>query len=55
MANHCRADHVLPMHHSTFKLSYEPTGEPIERLLSAAGRFVDRVVATQIGTSWALP
>ena len=28
---------------------------PIERLLAAAGRFVDRVVATQIGETWALP
>ena len=54
MADHCRADHVLPMHHSTFKLSYEPTAEPIERLLAAAGRLVDRVVATQIGASWKL-
>jgi L-ascorbate metabolism protein UlaG (beta-lactamase superfamily) len=54
MADHCRADHVLPMHHSTFKLSYEPTAEPIERLLAAAGRLVDRVVATQIGASWSL-
>jgi L-ascorbate metabolism protein UlaG (beta-lactamase superfamily) len=54
MADHCRADHVLPMHHSTFKLSYEPTGEPIERLLAAAGRLGDRVVATQIGAIWAL-
>jgi L-ascorbate metabolism protein UlaG (beta-lactamase superfamily) len=52
MADHCSAEHVLPMHHSTFKLSHEPTAEPIERLISAAGRLVDRVVATQIGTSW---
>ena len=54
MAEHCRADHVLPMHHSTFKLSYEPTAEPIERLLAAAGKLVDRVVASQIGASWTL-
>jgi hypothetical protein len=42
------------MHHSTFKLSYEPIHEPIERLLTAAGRVVDRVIATQIGGSWSL-
>lgn len=54
MADHCHADHVLPMHHSTFRLSHEPMHEPIERLLSAAGRLVDRVVATQVGASWSL-
>src|SRR6185295_1777444 len=54
MADHCRADHVLPMHHSTFKLSHEPMHEPIERLLEAAGRLVDRVVIRQIGASWTL-
>jgi L-ascorbate metabolism protein UlaG (beta-lactamase superfamily) len=54
MADHCRAEHVLPMHHSTFKLSHEPRHEPLERLLAAAGRLVDRVVAPQIGRSWAL-
>ena len=54
MADHCRADHVLPMHHSTFRLSHEPMHEPLERLLEAAGRLVDRVVVRQIGASWAL-
>jgi L-ascorbate metabolism protein UlaG (beta-lactamase superfamily) len=55
MADHCMADHVLPMHHSTFKLSHEPTHEPIERLMSAAGRLVDRVVASRVGKLWTLP
>jgi L-ascorbate metabolism protein UlaG (beta-lactamase superfamily) len=54
MADHCGAAHVLPMHHSTFKLSHEPTGEPIERLLTAAGRLADRIVARAPGASWAL-
>jgi L-ascorbate metabolism protein UlaG (beta-lactamase superfamily) len=54
MSEHCRAEHVLPMHHSTFRLSHEPVHEPIERLLTAAGRFIDRVVVRQIGGSWAL-
>jgi L-ascorbate metabolism protein UlaG (beta-lactamase superfamily) len=54
MADHCHADHVLPMHHSTFRLSHEPPDEPLERLLTAAGRLVDRVVAPQIGRSWSL-
>ena len=52
MADHVSADFVLPMHHSTFRLSHEPTGEPIERMLAAAGE--DRVVVRQIGGQWAL-
>lgn len=54
MADHCRAERVMAMHHSTFRLSHEPVGEPIERFLSAAGGLVDRVVNTQIGASWSL-
>ena len=52
MADHCMADHVLAMHHSTFKLSHEPAHEPIGRFLDAAGRLVDRVVASRIGKLW---
>ncbi|CAN5582579.1 MBL fold metallo-hydrolase [soil metagenome] len=52
MADHVSADHVLPMHHSTFKLSNEPMNEPIERLMQAAGRWVDRIVAHEIGMTW---
>ncbi len=29
---------LLPVHHSTFRLSDEPMGEPMERLLAAAGQ-----------------
>jgi L-ascorbate metabolism protein UlaG (beta-lactamase superfamily) len=54
MADHCRADHVLPMHHSTFRLSHEPVTEPLERLMTAAGRLVDRIVAPQVGAQWSL-
>jgi hypothetical protein len=52
MANHLNADHLLPMHHSTFRLSHEPIGEPIERLMTAAGKDADRVVMTQVGGHW---
>ena len=54
MAGHLRADFVLPMHHSTFRLSHEPMHEPIERMLAAAGRDADRVVIRQLGQQWAL-
>jgi L-ascorbate metabolism protein UlaG (beta-lactamase superfamily) len=53
MADHCRAKRILPMHHSTFRLSHEPTGEPIERMLAAAGRNADRIVAREVGHQWA--
>jgi L-ascorbate metabolism protein UlaG (beta-lactamase superfamily) len=54
MSDHLRADHLLPMHHSTFRLSHEPTGEPLERLLAVAGKGRDRIVMTQVGGQWAL-
>jgi hypothetical protein len=40
------------MHHRTFRLSLEPVDEPIERLMTVAGRDVDRVVAGEIGATW---
>jgi hypothetical protein len=49
------ADYLLPVHHSTFRLSREPVGEPIERLLAAAGPEGWRVVAPEAGATWALP
>jgi L-ascorbate metabolism protein UlaG (beta-lactamase superfamily) len=52
MANHVRAERMLAMHHSTFRLSYEPDGEPMERLLAAAGRDADRIVARHIGQTF---
>lgn len=53
MADHVRADFVLPMHHSTFRLSYEALTEPMERLLTAAGSGEQRVIVRQIGEMWA--
>jgi L-ascorbate metabolism protein UlaG (beta-lactamase superfamily) len=52
MANHVQADRVLPMHHSTFRLGHEPDGEPIERMLTAAGRDVGRVCVREVGGMW---
>jgi L-ascorbate metabolism protein UlaG (beta-lactamase superfamily) len=53
MADHCRADRILPMHHSTFRLSHEPVNEPLERLMNAV-RDQERVIAREIGKLWAL-
>ncbi len=52
MADHCRARHILPMHHSTFKLSHEPLTEPIERLLAAGANHPAQIVAPSIGAMW---
>lgn len=55
MADHLRAGFLLPMHHSTFRLSYEPTHEPLERLLAAAGRGEERLVCREMGELWTAP
>lgn len=54
MADDARAEFILPMHHSTFRLSYEPMQEPMQRLQEAAGRAADRLVAYEIGQTWTL-
>jgi L-ascorbate metabolism protein UlaG (beta-lactamase superfamily) len=48
------AQYLLPVHHSTFRLSREPVEEPMQRLLAAAGADGGRVVAREIGATWAL-
>jgi L-ascorbate metabolism protein UlaG (beta-lactamase superfamily) len=49
------AHYVLPIHHSTFRLSREPVDEPIQRFLEAAGQEQWRVIGTKVGSSWANP
>lgn len=46
------AEYVLPVHHSTFRLSREPGDEPIRRFLAAAGDDRWRVVLDTIGATW---
>ena len=55
MARQMGAAHLLPVHHSTFRLSREPTHEPMERLLRAAGAEQERVVVTEVGQTWTMP
>ena len=54
MGADCGAEHLLPVHHQTFRLSREPYLEPVERFLEAAGNDSDRVVATRVGHEWSL-
>jgi len=49
MANDAGAEFVMPVHHQTFKLSSEPYGEPIERVLLASGSAQDRIPIREIG------
>ena len=55
MANEAGARFVLPVHHSTFRLSKEPMDEPISRFMAAAEGEEDRVVVQQIGGTWGWP
>ena len=55
MTRHAQARHVLPMHHSTFRLSHEAIDEPLRRFLAAAGDEQWRVVVRQVGDTWHLP
>ena len=48
------ATYVLPVHHSTFRLSREPLSEPIERFLGAASAESWRVVGTEVGATWSM-
>jgi L-ascorbate metabolism protein UlaG (beta-lactamase superfamily) len=54
MFRRLNAEYVLPIHHSTFRLSREPLGEPIERFLTAAGAESWRIVGREVGASWTL-
>jgi L-ascorbate metabolism protein UlaG (beta-lactamase superfamily) len=48
-------EYLLPIHHSTFRLSREPIDEPVSRLLAAAGAERWRVTLTEVGATWSLP
>ena len=55
MAREMGARYILPIHHSTFRLSREPADEPRRRILAAAGADRWRVALTEIGQTWVLP
>ena len=46
------AEFLIPIHHQTFILSYEPPDEPLERLLAAAGKEADRIVIRNVGETF---
>lgn len=54
MADMAGAEHVLPVHHQTFRLSAEPFREPIERLEAALQRDPARIALREIGETFRL-
>ena len=55
MADMAGARYVMPVHHQTFKLSYEPMDEPLQRFEQALARTPKRVAVRAIGETFHLP
>lgn len=53
MANQARAQFVVPVHHQTFRLSWEPMDEPIKRFRRALPGA--RIALSNIGETFVLP
>lgn len=49
----CGAQMLLPVHHSTFPLGDEGEGEPMRRLIAAAGDEAGRIILAPAGAVWA--
>ncbi len=55
MANAAGAEHVMGVHHQTFRLSFEPFREPIERFQAALNGSPERIALREIGETFHLP
>ena len=55
MANAAGARYIVPIHHQTFRLSFEPFREPIERFEAALSDTPDRIALREIGETFVLP
>ncbi len=55
MANAAGAQFIMPVHHQTFRLSFEPLREPIERFTAALKKTPDRMALREIGETFVLP
>ncbi len=55
MANAAGARFIIPVHHQTFRLSFEPFREPIERFEAALRKTPERIALREIGETFALP
>ena len=55
MADAAGARYLMPVHHQTFKLSFEPFREPIERFVAALADEPERIALREIGETFVLP
>jgi L-ascorbate metabolism protein UlaG (beta-lactamase superfamily) len=55
MANAAGAQFIMPVHHQTFRLSFEPLQEPIERFQAALRNTPERIALREIGETFVLP
>jgi L-ascorbate metabolism protein UlaG (beta-lactamase superfamily) len=55
MANAAGAQFIMPVHHQTFRLSFEPLREPIERFEAALKQTPERMALREIGETFVLP
>jgi L-ascorbate metabolism protein UlaG (beta-lactamase superfamily) len=55
MAKDAGAQFIMPVHHQTFRLSFEPFPEPIERFQAALRDQPERIALREIGETFVLP
>ena len=55
MCDAAGARFILPIHHQTFRLSFEPSLEPIERFQRALRKTPERIALSEIGQTFVLP
>ncbi len=55
MATAAGARFIMPVHHQTFRLSFEPFREPIERFQLALRETPERIALREIGETFVLP
>ena len=55
MATAADARFIMPVHHQTFRLSFEPFREPIERFQAALSNTPERIALREIGETFVLP
>ena len=55
MANAAGAQFIMPVHHQTFRLSFEPFREPITRFEEALRTQPERIALREIGETFVLP
>jgi L-ascorbate metabolism protein UlaG (beta-lactamase superfamily) len=55
MATAAGAQFIMPVHHQTFRLSFEPLREPIERFQAALSNAPERIALSEIGETFVLP